>query len=146
MPSQGQLIIGQPVHDYTEARMIFAALLKNIRKFVAHLPANDKQLDEVQIELPITYRGQQFAAVVRLEIEMEGRNGVFTPIPHSDPDTWAFIGFYLTGRYFGKILDARCPDGRHEPFVFDPQEIQAILDQIRQSWPEAQAMIYTVRY
>ena len=148
MPWQGHLFIGQKVHNYDEVRAIFKTLGKtNWTLDGEPYPYDDEALsnDEYDdIQQTIEYRGNKIEVAIRLRIEGEG--GCDFPAEQDERDyTDAMVGFALTRRYRGAILDAGFEHGgRPEPFVFDPLEIQAILDQVRVWWPEAQALIWTI--
>ena len=91
------------------------------------------------------YRGVPFDVSVTFMHEMDGED-----FPTPDPEemyTDAMVGFNLTERYRGAILDAEYTNGgRPEPFMFDPAELVVILDQVRLWWPEAQVAIWTLHY
>lgn len=52
------------------------------------------------------------------------------------------VAFQLTGRYAGRVLDADYESGRTNPFVFNPEDLVAILADVRQWWPEAQVFLW----
>lgn len=53
------------------------------------------------------------------------------------------VGFPLTCRYHGKILDADHPGGRPEVLAVDPKDI---LDQVHGWWPEAIILLVDVNF
>ena len=156
MPWQGQLVIGEKVWNYDDAAAIFKKL--GCETDLTPPPGldEDEMLDfeldvfgGVAIKKQITYKGVVIDVSIYLLTGSEG--GVEFPVPGNDenpkPDyTDALVGFYVTSRYSGAVLDKDTSHGRHEPFVFDPTELAELLSQVREWWPEAQAMIWTVFY
>lgn len=137
MPWQGHIYIGQKVRSYEEARSILANLDDD----------PDRDWDSMDIEAlrascfdaSVHLHGNEFHVCVGLMEEWEGGD----PYTYDDsPD--AMVGFGLTSRYKGSILDKDCENGQTEPFEFDPSDITEILSQVRKWWPEAKAIIWTV--
>jgi hypothetical protein len=140
MPWQAQLYIGVPVRNYAEIRRTFKQLKVKVPKKLAD---EDLFYDAPGLDTLVRYKGRFFLVSVHAMHEDEG--GEF-PVEDDDDSPCAIVGFPLTDRYKGAILDAHIPHGRPEPFVFDPLECQALLKQVRAWWPEAKLMIWEQFY
>ena len=137
-PSQGQLLIGQPVTAYQDVRDVFASL------GVDTTGVADYDLSGLESEHAISWRGREIEVIIAFSA---GRGGGSTfPARPDDNAADALVGFDLTSKYVGAVLDQDCPHGRPEPFVFDPLEVAGILFQVRTWWPAAQAILWTVAY
>lgn len=133
MPWQGHLFIGQRVHDKKEA----AAIMRKL----APASLSTKNIKDTPIAKTIRYRGKKFSVKIEFLFEVEG--GAVLPMKGDYTD--AMVGFALTRRYRGVILDEEYQNGgRPEPFPFDPTELTKILKQVRKWWPEAQTLIWTI--
>jgi hypothetical protein len=148
MPWQGHLFIGERVHSYQEAAEVFKSLGLEIKPFSSEEDAWDV-FDQAHVSKEIDHRGVKYTAEITLIVEREG--GVDfqfdKPIPTDEPYTDAAVAFHLTQRYRGEILDHEHQEGgRPEPFDFDPEDLVSILKQVREWWPKAQVMIWTVFY
>jgi hypothetical protein len=160
MPWQGHLFIGQKVHDYGEVIEIFQKLgvteldalgekLKSASdentKSDIEQEVQEALWDMSSVERTIHYKGVDWP--VRIDFAHEGEGGADFPVDKDERYTDAAVCFHLTQRYRGAILDFEDQHGgRHEPFAFDPLELQEILVQVRSWWPDAQVLIWTVFY
>ncbi len=146
MPWQGQLYIGQRIHNIDEARAVLTALH---RAGDDRIPERDEDDDDIG-ELPsltrnVVHAGKPFT--VQVEVHQTEEGGVSFPVPASEPYTDALIGFELTARYRGAILDAAFTSGgRPEPFAVDVAAVADILRQVREWWPSAEVLILTMFY
>lgn len=134
MPWQAQLFIGVPVHDYDEARQILGKLGAFLKGY------DDESLCNTAANKTVNFRGKVRQITIGFSREAEG--GCPFPMPKSEPYTDAIVGFYLTARYSPALLDEGHKHGRPEPFCFDPLEVADLLKQVREWWPEAQAIIW----
>jgi hypothetical protein len=143
MPWQSHLWIGEPVHNYQEVRDAF--LCAGVSK--AEMPRKNDNLYTVRIDisdkirhLPFVPDGNKYT----INFVWEAESGVYFP-PESELDEqspFALVGFQITGRYEGKILDRDyADDGRPDPFVIDLDEVQMLLNEVHLWWPEAKFMI-----
>lgn len=135
MPWQAHLFVGVPVHNYDEVRAVFTKL-----GIGTALAVKDEDLSGVSKRASVKHRGKVFRVAIAFMREYEG--GCEFPVGIEEKYTDAIVGFELTSRYKGAILDAKEPNGRPEPFVFDPNDCAAILKQVREWWPAARLMIW----
>jgi len=140
MPWQAQLYIGVPVRNYAEIREV----LKQLKVKIPKMSDEDLLYEQPGLETHVKYKNKLFKIDVHPMHEDEG--GSTFPVAPDEDCPNAIVGFPLTDRYRGAILDAHIPRGRPEPFVFDPLECQALLKQVRAWWPEARLMIWEQFY
>ena len=139
MPWQGHLFIGQPVRNYQELRDILTKLGIENDKTPDDELFDGSMCKAVELEL----KGATYKASIVAYWEQEG--GARFPATSGCSD--AAVALNLTSRYRGAILDAAYTrGGRPEPFVFDPNDILELLRQVREFWPEAQALIWDHHY
>lgn len=133
MPWQAHLFVGQGVRTYSDVRLIFGKLgVEKERMDIA-----DWAVGEIVVKRQLT------VGEVKIRFVFEAESGDSFPVPRNAPIN-AFVGFPLTSRYKGAILDRKFPNGRPEPFRLDLVEIQLILDQVRVWWPEAEILMYEI--
>lgn len=131
MGTHGQLYIGVPVQNEAEAIAIYE-----------------------QLDIDIGEDGVFCGDGRFFTVSLKGRKYKAYVSAMTDEDVMESfaVGFHLTDRYMGAILDAdsKWPDGRSrgrpEVFVFDPLDIVEILVEVRQWWPQAQVFIWDVAY
>ena len=148
MPWQAQIFIGQRVHSTQEA----VGILRSLGVDLSVLDEDPERMDDldgwqIRFRFPshsIAYAGQTFEVRPQYMEETEG-GGPFGGRPENDY-TDAIVGFNLTSRYEGAILDHATENGRPEPFYIDVEGLSDILRQVREWWPEAQAMVWNVFY
>ena len=125
MPCQGDLFIGEPVKAREEAEAVY-------RKLGIELEGD--VFDGCGAERFVTFKGRDLSVYVY-------------GMQDSETNELA-VAFNLTGRYKGCVLDVDCkhenghPSGRSDPFIFDPQDLVAILAQVRTWWPAASVFIW----
>jgi hypothetical protein len=147
MPWQAQLFIGVPVKTHADIRAIYVQLGSG--DVISGLTDEELEFDFGGIQKFVMWNDKLHHVNVEVMIEREG--GTDFPVVDDTADTTsaytdAIVGFGITSRYRPAILDRMHPKGRPEPFCFDPLELNEILVQVRQWWPEAQTMIWDVFY
>jgi hypothetical protein len=144
MPWQGHLWIGEPVHNYEEVReaLLRAGASKD------ELPEQDDELYEVNVviddkikHLPCVPDDNDEYFV---EFLHEGESGC--PFPPQDKyeqqSPFALVGFPITMRYKGEILDREFVEGgRPDPFVINLDEVHQLLEAVHKFWPQAQLLL-----
>jgi hypothetical protein len=140
MVNQGQLFIGEPVHSLEETATIFQNLgvpKKNLFKRNQKTP-DFGLLCEAHANLLVQYKRKSYPVEVSFicdtyKSNVFDKNPPQFPIPLIDPNTWAFVGFALTGRYHPEIIDQGiCP------FILTESLLTAIEKAIEQKSPEMQ--------
>ncbi len=135
MPWQAHLIIGERIHTYEQAVEIAAGLGWKVT-------VEELQDGEAK-SFKIKHKGK--TKKVGIYAWFESESGAKYPSPETadftSKDTSAWIGFQLTSRYKGEILDADEEHGRPDPFEIDIEAVADILKQVRVWWPKAQFLI-----
>lgn len=132
MPWQAHLFIGERVHDFDEARAIYLKLDPNVK-----FP--DDVYDEwPEVPFELKLHGKSYDLGCSLFIEGEGGY----PWPSEDKyNTGAMVCIPITSRYSPSILDRAHMCGRPDPFEINLEEVTDLLNQVRETWPDAQFMI-----
>lgn len=131
MGTHGQLYIGVPVQNEAEAVAIYNQLDIDI--------GEDGVFSGTGKEVTVSLKGRKYEVYLSAMTDED------------EMESFA-VGFHLTDRYEGAILDAdsKWPDGnprgRPETFVFDPLDIVEVLKDVRKWWPQAQVFIWDVAY
>lgn len=145
MPYQGQLFIGQKVRSRMEAVKILRELDDDPNHDWDEMERKVKDENESNlywIPVSIPYKGEEIKASVGLH-EVWEDNYVY----QDDEYTNALVGFSLTNRYKGSILDKDWTEyGRPEPFEFDVDDLKGIMDRVKGWWADARVLILTVFY
>lgn len=159
MPWQGHLMIGEQIRDYQQMVTVLNKLGEieqtTVDDHISSLIEDSKEqiskedkeeiLSEFylcryflkKVNKTVVYKKRVFPCEIQVYYEPE--SGI--SFPSSSKDTGAFIGFKLTSRYKGSILDFDCSHGRTDPFVIDLIGVHDILEQVRVWWPEAQFLM-----
>jgi hypothetical protein len=124
MPTQGDLMIGVPVKTEAEALAIYSQLgLETDEQGVFGGKGGERSVSLHKRVFTVYVSGMQ----------------------EDDSRTYA-VGFHLTDRYKGSVLDADSPHGRESLFVFDPQDLLDLLAQVHTWWPEAKVFLWDIHY
>ncbi len=134
MPWQGDLFIGVEVSGEEEAIAVYEELGIPVGKvktsgFGQEATFMEDVFSGSGVEKTVTFRGKPVR--VYLYAMIDGNNS----------DSFA-VGFGLTGRYKGHVLDKDEPKGRPEVFTFDPEDLCEILREVRTWWPKAGTFIW----
>lgn len=133
MPDQGQLFIGEITSSYEQVRDVLEKL--GVSVDVGDQTLEDALCDDLfHLEKYVVDDGK--TRRVKVEFHWSSETG---------PDE-SLVGIELTSRYSPAILDEGMPHGREEPFVVDVERIQTILAQVREWWPDARLILWTVFY
>jgi hypothetical protein len=141
MAWQAQLYIGVKVHSLPEAKRVLAGL------GVSDFPHESKSwyYKYPEKQSKIVYKNVTYPVNVSFQFEPEGGSVISVDeVPQEEKRSYtdAIVGFPLTARYKGEILDVDEENGRPEPFEIDIEGCSDILSQVRKWWPEAQLLMW----
>ena len=130
MPWQAHLYVGVEVSSEKEALKIY-----NDLGITPDTPRNGGVFGGAGKEYFISLRGKQHRVYLYAMQENEGGSNTFA------------VAFALTGRYGPEVLDAPIEEnedapGRPEIFVFDPDELNDILNQVRPWFKDAKVFMW----
>lgn len=119
MPGQSQLYVGQPVDSYEAAVAVYERLGIEVGEDVFDGRGEGRVVEFRGREVPVYICGMR-----------------------EDETGERAVGFALTGRYEEAVLDAGKDKGRPDLFVFDPADIEGVLEEVRAWWPEAVVFLW----
>ena len=140
MPWQGHLWIGEKPKSLEDVADIWKRLGQDVN--LNQEPEDiSVALEYIHIDTEITVDGIEMPVTISFATEWE-RLGSMGEILKREMDM--LVGFKLTSRYRGSILD-KGDKGRPEPFEVDIAKTKDILEQIRtkMNWPEANVYMWT---